>query len=109
MKKPIKFKHGIPTKWHWIVWYPENVSIHPNTDIGSHCDIFGQCGVTIEEGVQVGAGCRIYSKNTINGTEGPVIIKKNACIGANSVILPNSVIEEGQLVKALSVYYRREK
>ena len=99
----MKLEHGIPTKWHWIVWYPENCRIHPNTDIGSHTDIFGQCGVVIEEGVQIGAGCRIYSKNTIDGTEGPVKIMKDAKIGANSVILPGVTIYPGVKIGALSL------
>lgn len=80
VRKFIKIIHGVPTKWHWVVWYPENCNIHPNVDIGSHTDIFGQCGVEIQEGVQIGAGCRIYSKNTIDGTEGFVKIMRGACL-----------------------------
>ena len=60
--------HAVPTKWHWVVWHPENLTIGANVDIGAFTAIFAHHGVTIEDDVQIGSHCSIYSLNTINST-----------------------------------------
>ncbi len=106
---PPEIEHNKPTKWNWIVAYPENLKLGKNTDIGAFCYIQAYCGVVIGDNVQIGGGTMIYSANTINQKFAKVIIGKNACIGANSVILPGSVIKEGQMIKALSVVYYNDR
>jgi len=101
-KKP-EIKHNIPTKWNWIVGYPEGLKLGKNVDIGTFTYIMAKYGVIIEDNVQVGGGVRIYSENTIDNTKGEIIIKRNARIGANSVILPNVIIGENSFVGALSL------
>ena len=103
--QPPHIEHGIPTQWHWVVYYPDNLMLGENTDIGAFTFIQAEYGVEIGEGAQIGGGCMIYSANTINQQFAPVIIGEGARIGANSVILPGSVIKAGQMIKALSVVY----
>lgn len=95
--------HAVPTKWHWVVWHPENLTMGQNVDIGAFTAIFAHHGVTIEDNVQIGSHCSIYSLNTINNTKGAVYIRKGACIGSHCVILPGVTIGPGVLVKAMSV------
>ena len=58
---PPKIKHGKPTKWNWLVLYPEGLRISKNTDIGAYTLIVAKYGVEIGEEVQIGSHCSIYS------------------------------------------------
>lgn len=89
----------------WRTWQPSSITIKTNVDIGAGCELFGHHGIIVHENVQIGGGTMIYSANTINRQFAPVIINRNAKIGANSVILPGSIIKENQMIKALSVVY----
>lgn len=103
--KPI-IKHNQLTQWNWVVAYPEGLKLGKNVDIGAFTYIQAKYGVVIENNVQIGSHCSIYSENTINNIKGKVIIKKGAKIGAHSVILPNVIIDKNQLIKAGSVIYK---
>jgi len=103
-KQP-KIKHNKLTKWNWMVGHPEKLRLGKNVDIGAFTYINAKYGVIIEDNVQIGGGCHIYSHNTINDTFGMIVIKEGACIGAHSVILPLTVIEKNQLIPAGSVIY----
>lgn len=94
---------GRPTKYGWIVSHPKNFRLGRFTDIGAFCYIQSEEGVTIEDHVQIGGGTLIYSVSTIDNKRGRVIIKKNAKIGAGTVILPNTIIGENSVVGALSL------
>lgn len=83
-----KIAHGEFTKWKWLVWYPKKLKLGKNTDIGALCYLNAKYGLIVEDNVQIGSGTKIYTENTEDGTHGKVIIKKNAMIGANCVILP---------------------
>jgi len=96
-------EHGVPTKYNWVVLHPEMLELGKDTDIGAFTLIQAKYCVVIRDYVQIGAGVKIYSHNTIDGTYGPVIIGEGACIGANSVILPNTYIGPGVKVGALSL------
>jgi len=52
-KKPI-IKHGKMTKYNYIVQYPKNLTLGKNFDIG-------EFGVEIQDDVQIGSHCSIYS------------------------------------------------
>jgi len=92
---------GIPTQYGWTVYGLHGFILGERTDIGVDVRIFAKYGVVIEDDVQIGAGVKIYSEDTIGGKRGPVVIKKGACIGANSVVLPNVIIGERAIVGAL--------
>ena len=98
-----KIDHNILTKWHWKVSYPEHLVLGKNVDIGAFTYIQAKFGVIIEDDVQIGSHCSIYSENSINETSGTVTILKGAKIGSHSVILPGVIIGKNKLIKAGSV------
>ncbi len=100
-KKPI-IKHGKLTKYNYIVQYPKNLNLGKNFDIGEFTYINSEFCVKIEDNVQIGSHCSIYSNSTIDEKNGPVILKKNCRIGTHSTIMPNVVIGENSIVAAYS-------
>jgi acetyltransferase-like isoleucine patch superfamily enzyme len=100
-KKPI-VEHSKITKYNYIVQYPENFIMGKNFDIGAFTYINSQFGVTIENDVQIGSHCSIYSNSTIDNKKGPVILKKNCKIGSHSTIMPNVIIGENSIIAAHS-------
>lgn len=91
-KRP-KPEHLVPTEWGWVVAYPENFMLGNHVDIGYGTYIQARYGVVIDDNVQIGSHCAIYSHNTINGTKGKVLIKKETKIGAFSLILPGTTLD----------------
>ncbi|MBI5860372.1 MAG: acyltransferase [Nitrosarchaeum sp.] len=100
-KKPT-IKHSKLTKYNYIVQYPKNLKTGSNFDIGSFCYINCNSGVTIEDNVQIGSHCSIYSNSTIDGKKGPVVLKKKCKIGTHSTIMPNITIGENSVIAAYS-------
>ena len=101
-KTPKFNKKGL-TLWNWMCQYHQNLKIGKNSDIGAFTYINAKYEVVIEEGVQIGSHCAIYSENTIDKTKGEVIIKKGACIGSHCVILPGVVIGKNAKIGAHSL------
>jgi acetyltransferase-like isoleucine patch superfamily enzyme len=99
-------QHGIPTKWNWVVQHPESLQLGKNTDIGAFTYINAKHGVTIEDEVQIGSHCSIYSISTIDDKTGPVVLKRNARIGAHSTVMPSITIGENAIVGAHSFVNR---
>jgi acetyltransferase-like isoleucine patch superfamily enzyme len=100
-KKPI-IKNGKLTKYNYIVQYSEKLILGKNFDIGTFTYINCNSGVKIEDNVQIGSHCSIYSNSTIDKKKGKVILKKNCKIGTHSTIMPNVTIGENSLVAAYS-------
>ena len=101
-KRP-EIVHGIPTKWNWVVAYQQNLVLGEFVDIGAFCYLNAHFGITLEDGVQIGGGSQLHTDNTIEEIKGEIILRKGACVGANSVILPNVEVGEGSIVGALSL------
>lgn len=100
-KKPV-IKHGKPTKWNWLVLYPEGLTLGEHTDIGAFTLLVAKHGIEIEEKVQIGSHCAIYSFSTIDDTAGKVTLKKNCRIGTHSSIMPGVTVGENAIVGAHS-------
>ncbi|MBU1159930.1 acyltransferase [Patescibacteria group bacterium] len=100
--KPPDIKEGKLTKWNWMVQHVKNLTLGKNTDIGAFTYINAKNGVVIEDDVQIGSHCAIYSVSTIDGKEGKVILKKNCKIGSHSVIMPGVTIGENAVLGAMS-------
>lgn len=99
--KPI-IEDGKPTIYGWIVRHPEQFYLGRNTDIGAFTYIQASHGVIIEEGVQIGSHCSIYSISTINNKYGPVFLRKNCRIGSHSVIMPGVEVGQNAVVGAFT-------
>lgn len=98
---PIIFD-GVPTEWGWIVKHPENLKLGEYTDIGAFTLILAHNGVIIGDRVQIGSHCAILSKSTIDHKDGKIIIRRGACVGTHSTIMPGVIIGEGAIVAAHS-------
>jgi len=97
-----KSKHLYETEWGWGVSYPENLKLGRDTDIGFGTYIQAQAGVVIEDDVQIGSHCSIYSVSTINEKKERVVLKKGCRIGSHVIIMPGVVIGEGAICGANS-------
>lgn len=100
-KKP-KIAHGKLTKYNWLVQYPENLDLGYKTDIGAFTYINAKYGVVIEDNVEVGSHCSIYSWSTIDNKKGKVTLKKNCKVGSHSVVMPGVTIDENSVIGAFS-------
>lgn len=100
-KQPKFDKKGL-TKWHWMCQNSKNFKLGKGSDIGAFTYINAQVGVEIEEDVQIGSHCSIYSISTIDEKQGKVMIKKSAKIGAHSTIMPGITIGENSVIGAHS-------
>jgi len=97
-----KIKEGKLTKYNWIVQHKENLELGYKTDIGAFTYINAKFGVTIEDFVEIGSHCSIYSISTIDNKKGKVTLKKNCKIGSHSVVMPSVTIGENSIVGAFS-------
>lgn len=99
-------EEGVPTRYHWIVQNKDGLVLGHRTDIGAFSYINAKNGVTIEDEVQIGSHCSIYSVSTIDGREAPVVLKRNCRIGSHSVVLPGVTVGENTVVGAMSLVNR---
>ena len=97
-----EIENGKLTKYNWLVLHKEGLKLGYKTDIGAFTFINAKHGVEIEENVQIGSHCSIYSESTIDGKKGKVVLKKNCRIGAHTVVMPGVTIGENSIVGAHS-------
>lgn len=100
-KKPV-IKHGKMTKYNYIVQYPENLTLGKNFDIGEFTYINSKFCVEIQDNVQIGSHCSIYSHSTIDSKKGKITLKQNCKIGTHSTIMSNVTIGKNSIVAAYS-------
>ena len=88
---------------------PNKIEIGDNVFLGFGSWIHAQGGITIENEVMLGPYvCIVSGNHTLMNksyrfgehSRAPVLIKKGSWIGAHSVILPGSIIEDGCLIAA---------
>jgi acetyltransferase-like isoleucine patch superfamily enzyme len=97
-----EIEDGKPTKYNWVVQHIDNFTLGYKTDIGAFTYINAKHGAIIEDFVQIGSHCSIYSVSTIDDKQGQVLLKKNCKIGSHSVIMPGVTIGENSVVGACS-------
>jgi acetyltransferase-like isoleucine patch superfamily enzyme len=94
------------TRWNWMCQYKENLKLGKNTDIGAFTYINAKYGVEIQDNVQVGSHCSIYSWSTIDNKKGSITIKKNAKIGSHTIVMPGVTIGENSIIGGSSFVNR---
>ena len=65
-----QIEEGKPTKYNWVVQHKDKLQMGYKTDIGAFTYINALNGVIIEDFVQIGSHCSIYSISTIDNEEG---------------------------------------
>ena len=98
-----KIEDGKLTDYNWLVQNKDGFKLGYKTDIGAFTYINAKFGVAIEDYVQIGSHCSIYSLSTIDNKEGEVVLKKNCRIGAHSVVMPGITIGENSIIGAFSL------
>ena len=97
-----KIIEGKLTKWNWVVQDRKGFKMGKNTDIGAFTYINAKNGVIIEDNVQIGSHCSIYSVSTIDNKKGMVVLKNNCKIGSHSIIMPRVTVGENSTIGAFS-------
>ena len=97
-----KIEEGKLTKYNWMVQNKDGLKLGYKTDIGAFTYINAKNGVVIEDFVQIGSHCSLYSVSTIDNKEGQITLKKNCKIGSHSVIMPGVSIGENTIIGAYS-------
>jgi len=98
-----KVEEGVMTKYNWIVQHVDNFELGYKTDIGAFSYINAKYGVVVEDYVQMGSHCSLYSLSTIDNKQGKVHLKQNCKIGTHSTIMPNVTIGENSVIGANSL------
>ncbi len=101
-----KIEDGKLTKYNWVVQHTSGFELGYKTDIGAFTYINAQHGVIIEDFVQIGSHCSIYSISTIDNKKGLVKLRKNCKIGSHCVVMPGITIGENSIVGACSFVNR---
>ncbi len=100
-QKP-KIEDGKLTKYNWLIQNKKGLKMGYKTDIGAFTYINAKNGVAIEDNVQIGSHCSIYSVSTIDNKEGQVVLKNNCKIGSHSLIMPGVTVGENSIIGAFS-------
>ena len=101
-----EIKEGKLTKYNWIVRHKEKLKLGYKTDIGAFTYINAKNIVVIEDYVQIGSHCAIYSISTIDNKEGKVTLKRNCKVGSHSIVMPGITIGENSIIGAFSFVNR---
>ncbi len=97
-----KIEEGKLTKYNWMIQNKDGLKLGYKTDIGAFTYINAKNGVIIEDFVQIGSHCSLYSVSSIDDKEGKITLKKNCKIGSHSVIVPGVTIGENAIIGAFS-------
>lgn len=99
---PLKFNKNNMTKWNWMCQHHEHLSCGLKVDIGAFTYINAKNGVRLDDGVQIGSHCALYTLSTIDDKKGSIRVGRNSKIGTHSTIMPGVTIGENVVVGAYS-------
>jgi acetyltransferase-like isoleucine patch superfamily enzyme len=85
-----------------MVQHPQNLKIGKYVDIGAFTYMNALYVIELEDFVQIGSHCSIYSISTIDGRKGKVVIRRNARIGSHCIVMPGVTIGENSIIGAFS-------
>ena len=100
--KPPSFDTKNMTQWNWMCQHHKKLILGKAVDIGAFTYINAKNGVHIEDDVQIGSHCSLYSVSTIDHKQGKILLKKNCRIGTHSVIMPGVTIGRNAVIGAFS-------
>lgn len=100
--KPPIIPEGKPTKYGWIVQHVDGFKLRHWTDIGAFTYIQAKNGLILEDEVQIGSHCTIYSVPTMDRKEGLVLLKRNCRIGSHRVVMSGVTVGENAIMGAFS-------
>lgn len=95
-------EEGKLIKYNWVVQYKKNLKLGHKTDIVAFFYTNAKNVVVIEDFVQIGSHCSLYSVSSIDNKEGQITLKKNCKIGSRSVVMPGVTIGENTIIGAYS-------
>ena len=101
-----EIEEGKLTKYNWMVQNKDGLKLGYKTDIGAFTYINAKNGVVIEDFVQIGSHCSLYSESTIDNKTGQIKLKKNCKIGSHSLIMPGVTVGENAVIGAFSFVNR---
>ena len=99
---PPEIENNKLTKWNWMCQHADNLSIGEKVDIGAFTYLNAKHGIIIEDHVQIGSHCAIYTVSTIDGKNGRIILERNCRIGSHTVIMPGIAVGENAIIGAFS-------
>jgi len=97
-----EFNHRGKTKWNWMCQYHEKLKLGNHVDIGAYSYINAKYGVELQNYVQIGSHCSLYSVSTIDNKKGRILVKENARIGTHSTVMPGVKIGKNSIIGAFS-------
>ncbi len=98
-----EIKDGQLTQYNWLVQHSEHLKLGYKSDIGAFSYLNAKHGIMIEDFVQIGSHCSLYTLSTIDEKEGRVHLKKNSKIGSHTTIMPNVTVGENSIIGAHSL------
>ncbi len=101
-----EIEEGKLTKYNWMVQNKDGLKLGYKTDFRAFTYINAKNGVVIENFVQIGSHCSLYSESTIDNKAGQITLKKNCKIGSHSLIMPGVTVGENAVIRAFSFVNR---
>ena len=91
------------TPYGWRCQHHENLVIGKRVDIGCFTYMNAKEGIVIDDDVQIGSHCSIYSVDTERQVSGKVMICEGSLIGSHTIILPGVTVEPFSKIRARSL------
>lgn len=100
-KRP-KFDKDGYTIYGWRCQHSGNLLLGTDVDVGCYTYMNAKFGITLEDNVQIGSHCSLYSISTEDNKEGSVTIGENTTVGTHSTVMPGVTIGKNTIIGAYS-------